>query len=238
MSAKPPLIYVVDDDRSIREALCEYLSGWSFLPCPAASGGELDALLERGNPDAIILDIMMSGEDGLAICKRLNGRFPVLMLSALGDTSDRIVGLELGADDYLPKPFDPRELVARLRAIIRRRADPSQPGLVKALLEFDGWLLDEVGRLLIDRTGRPVSVTAGEFELLCAFLARPQQVLSRDRLLQLTQGPLADASDRAIDLGVSRLRRKLAAHGGQDFIQTVWGEGYRFSAPVHKRAER
>ena len=112
MNAKLPVIFVVDDDRSIRTALCDYLAQWGFEPRPAASGKELDALLALETPDAIILDIMMAGEDGLAVCKRLGGRFPILMLSALGDTADRVLGLELGADDYLPKPFDPRELVA------------------------------------------------------------------------------------------------------------------------------
>lgn len=233
MDVKPPIIFVVDDDRSIRSALCDYLGQWGFAPRPAASGVELDALLARERPDAIILDIMMAGEDGLAVCKRLNGRFPILMLSALGQTADRVLGLELGADDYLPKPFDPRELVARLKAIMRRRA--SEDGVeARQILRFAGWTLDESAQQLREPGGEVVPLTSGEFSLMLAFASRPQRVLSRDMLLQLSQGPLSESNDRAIDLAVSRLRRKLGASGGGDLIQTVWGEGYRFSACVER----
>lgn len=231
---KPPIIFVVDDDRSIRSALCDYLDQWGFVPRAAASGVELDALLARERPDAIVLDIMMAGEDGLAVCKRLNGRFPVLMLSALGETADRVLGLELGADDYLPKPFDPRELVARLKAIMRRRT--AQEGAdVRQILRFAGWILDESAQQLREPGGGDVPLTSGEFSLMLAFASRPQRVLSRGMLLQLSQGPLSESNDRAIDLAVSRLRRKLAARsGGGGLIQTVWGEGYRFSPPVER----
>jgi two-component system OmpR family response regulator len=238
MTARAPLILVVDDDRSIREALCEYLEQWGFSVRAAASGAEADAVIAGEPPDAIVLDIMMPGEDGLALCKRLKGRFPVLMLSALGSSADRILGLELGADDYLPKPFDPRELVARLRAVMRRRESPSGAGEAGALMVFDGWSLHEAARELVDATGAPVALTGGEFDLLLAFASRPQRILSRQLLLQLTQGPLSESYDRAVDLTVSRLRRKLRARGGDHLVQTVWGEGYRFTVPVQRRQLR
>jgi two-component system OmpR family response regulator len=237
MNAGTPLIFVVDDDRSIRGALCDYLAQWSFAVRPAASGAELDALLAREQPDGIILDIMMGGEDGLAICRRLNGRFPILMLSALGDTADRVLGLEVGADDYLPKPFDPRELVARLKAIMRRHS-ANPPGNERKLLRFAGWTLDEAAQLVLSPGGDSLPLTGGEFSLLLAFASRPQRVLSRDMLLQLSQGPLSDSNDRAIDLTVSRLRRKLGNEGGGELIQTVWGEGYRFDATVERVRSR
>lgn len=232
MHMRAPLILVVDDDESIREALCEYLEQWGFAVHSASGGGEADKLIARDIPDAIVLDIMMPGEDGLALCKRLNNRFPVLMLSALGSSADRILGLELGADDYLPKPFDPRELVARLRAIIRRRSEPAP---AKDILEFGGWVLDVDARSVLDSTGQEIALTSGEFALLQAFASRPQRLLSRDMLLQMTQGPLSESYDRAIDLAVSRLRRKLEAGGGEGFVQTIWGEGYRFTPQVRRR---
>jgi two-component system OmpR family response regulator len=158
------------------------------------------------------------------------------MLSALGDTADRVLGLELGADDYLPKPFDPRELVARLKAIMRRHSLNDKEE--RQLLRFAAWTLDEAAQLVLSPSGDPLPLTSGEFSLLLAFVSRPQRVLSRDMLLQLSQGPLSDSNDRAIDLAVSRLRRKLGGEGGGELIQTVWGEGYRFSAPVERIRSR
>lgn len=231
MTARTPHILVVDDDTSTREAIEEYLSEWGFAVRTAAEamGAEREIALEA--PDAIVLDVMLPGEDGLSFCRRLGARFPVLMLSALGSAGDRTLGIEIGADDYLAKPFDPRELVARLRAIMRRRFEPAG----HMVFEFDGWLLDPFAYQVKDDAGHEVALTGGEFDLLHAFVTRPQQLLSREMLLHMTQGRLADRYDRSVDLSVSRLRRKLAAQGGGDFVQTVWGEGYRFGIAVDRR---
>lgn len=176
---------------------------------------------------------MLPGEDGLAICRRLAGRgTPILMLSALGEAEDRIVGLELGAADYLAKPFVPRELLARVRAVLRRPQAEAADG---RMLQFLGWRFDREAHQLQDPSGQPVALTSGELRLLAAFLERPQRLLSRERLLQATQGDSAESFDRAIDLAISRLRRKLAAHGGAALIETVRGEGYRFAAAVLRR---
>jgi two-component system OmpR family response regulator len=226
-------IVVVDDDDSVREAAAEYLQKHGYRVRTAADGADLDTALAEAPADLVILDLMMPGEDGLSICRRLaSGGPPVLMVSALGDTTDRVVGLELGASDYLPKPYDPRELLARVRAVLRRR-DPDEAGGRLAFL-FDGWRFDADAGRLYDPDRAPVDLTPGEMRLLRALLERPGLLLSRDRLLELTGGPDPEPFDRAIDLAVSRLRRKLEPGGGRTMIETVRGIGYRFQPQVRR----
>ncbi|WP_433935055.1 response regulator [Brevundimonas diminuta] len=223
-------ILIVDDDASLRAALQDYLSGAGYAVRTADSGGAMDARLAEAAPDLVVLDVMMPGEDGLSICRRLQGRAPVLMLSAMGETTDRIVGLEVGAADYLPKPFEPRELLARVRAVLRR------PTLLDEATDrpliFEGWTLEVETRRLTDPTGAPVELTGGEFALLLTFLRSSGRILSRDQILENTHGPLAENFDRAVDLAVSRLRRKLDRPGQAPLIETVRGAGYRFRTPV------
>jgi two-component system OmpR family response regulator len=196
----------------------------------------MDAVLDRFAPDLVVLDLMMPGEDGLSICKRLSGADgpAVIMLSAMGEETDRIVGLELGADDYLPKPCSPRELLARTRAVLRRRREVPEAGQA-AVLEFDGWTLDLVRRELRSAAGVVANLSGGEFHLLRTFLERPGRVLTRDQLLDLARGPSSDAFDRAIDVQISRLRRKLDDGSGRDPIRTVRGEGYLYAGQVRRR---
>ena len=227
-------VLVVDDDSSIRDALCEYLRGHGFAVRGAEGAAEMDRLLAEGPADIVVLDVMMPGEDGLSVCRRLAPRgVPVLMLSALGDTTDRIVGLEIGAGDYLPKPFDPRELLARVRALLRNRAkvEDREPG---GRLFFEGWRMDLETRSLHAPSGIATPLTSGEFSLLRVFAERPGRLLSRDQLLDLTRGGDVGPYDRAVDLAVSRLRRKLESGGGGALIETVRGEGYRFLPPVRR----
>ena len=226
-------ILIVDDDASLRAALADYLTGAGYAVRTADGGEAMDARLAEAEPDLVVLDVMMPGEDGLSICRRLQqGRAPVLMLSAMGETTDRIVGLEVGAADYLPKPFEPRELLARIRAVLRR------PVLVEETadrtLAFEGWSLGTEARRLTDPTGMPVELTGGEFALLLTFLRSAGRILSRDQILENTHGPLAENFDRAVDLAVSRLRRKLERPGQAALIETVRGAGYRFRAPVRR----
>lgn len=229
----PPAVIVVDDDHSVRDALCEYLSNQGFAVRGATDAREMDRQLSDAPADLIVLDLMLPGEDGLSICRRLSrdGQ-PVLMLSALGSTVDRVVGLELGASDYLAKPFDPRELLARVRAVLRRGGSPDGGDQARRLV-FEGWTLDIDDRLLLSPDGEPVALTARDRRLLLIFLERPRRLLSRDQLLDLLDENDAESFDRTIDLAVSRLRRKLGE--AARFIETVRGEGYRFVAPVTRR---
>jgi two-component system, OmpR family, response regulator len=229
----PEDIIVVDDDESVRDAAADYLRHHGYRVRTAANGETLDRALDDAPADLVILDLMMPGEDGLSICRRLAREGPpVLMISALGGTTDRVVGLELGASDYLPKPFDPRELLARVRAVLRRRA-PDGAGAGTVWL-FDGWRFEPEAGRLHDPERQPVALTSGEMILLRAFLERPGLLLSRDRLIELTRGADAEPFDRAVDLAVSRLRRKLAAGGGRGMIETVRGLGYRFQPQVRR----
>jgi two-component system OmpR family response regulator len=225
-------IIVVDDDRSVRDAAAEYLESHGYRVRTAGNAAALDSALAERSADLVILDVMMPGEDGLSICRRLmpNGP-PVLIVSALGGTTDRIVGLELGASDYLPKPFDPRELLARVRAVLRRRSGEADDRLI---FSFESWSFDTEAGRVFDPEGKPVDLTAGEMLLLRAFVERPGLLLSRERLLELTKGPDPEPFDRAIDLAVSRLRRKLEAGGGRGMIETVRGIGYRFQPQVRR----
>ncbi|MEM1080365.1 MAG: response regulator [Pseudomonadota bacterium] len=230
--SEPPHILIVDDDASIRDAVSDYLSDHGFDTTTAQDAAEMDQQLQVGRFDLLVLDLMMPGEDGLSVCRRLGSNGPpILVLSALGETTDRIVGLEIGASDYLAKPFEPRELLARIRALLRRVASNSTG--VARVYRFDDWALDYEKRVLTDPTGHEVSLTAGDVSLLTAFLERPGRILSRDQLLDWARGREAEAFDRSIDLAVSRIRGKLSPDGDR-LIATVRGEGYRFTAKVHQ----
>ncbi|MDR1423327.1 MAG: response regulator [Azoarcus sp.] len=237
-------ILIVDDDRDIRTLLASYLEKQGLRCTTAADGREMRAALEAHRIDLIVLDIMMPGEDGLTLCRNLrasngpNADTPVLMLTARGEDMDRIIGLEMGADDYLPKPFVPRELFARVRAILRRaRALP--PNLAAASsapareLRFANWRLDTVARHLIDAGGTVVALSGAEYRMLNVFLSHPQRVLSRDQLMEFTQGREADVFDRSIDLLMSRLRQRLGDNAREPaIIKTVRNEGYVLACEV------
>ncbi len=231
-----PHILIVDDHREIRDAVSQYLRRNGYRTTTARDAVEMDARLKAGRFDLIVLDVMMPGEDGLSVCRRLSaqGVAPILMLTALGEETDRIIGLEIGADDYLPKPFNPRELLARIKAILRRTGNRQPAERIEGRhLKFAGWELDPDRRLLTHDDGREVSLTTAEFRLLQVFLARPRFVLSREQLLDLTSGREAHVFDRTIDNQVSRLRRKIEddpAHPA--IITTVRGGGYSLSVDV------
>jgi two-component system OmpR family response regulator len=231
-------ILVVDDDPGIRDVISEFLVRHGYTVDTAADGREMEHALSRQKPDVIVLDLMLPGEDGLAICRRMaRPEGPALiMLSAMGEETDRIVGLELGADDYLGKPCNPRELLARVRAVMRRRqeARPVKESL-GAACDFAGWRLDLVRHELRSPQGVVVNLSSGEFSLLRAFVERPQRVLTRDQLLEFARGPRTEAFDRAIDVQISRLRRKLEDTGGAtELIRTVRSEGYIFTPKVSR----
>ncbi|MGG1948757.1 response regulator [Trinickia sp. NRRL B-1857] len=233
-------VLVVDDDRGIRELVGAYLEKNGMRVSLAANGREMRAALQFAVPDLIVLDLMMPGEDGLMLCRELRaGKFrtvPVVMLTARGDETDRIVGLEMGADDYLAKPFAVRELFARIRSVLRR-ARMLPPGMqvteVAPMLAFGDWRLDTTARHLLDEQGTMVALSGAEYRLLRVFVDHPQRVLTRDQLLNLTQGRQADPFDRSIDLLVSRLRQRLRDGAREPrYIKTLRNEGYVFSAAV------
>ncbi len=238
MTAQGARILMVDDDPGIRDVVSEFLGRHGYTVSTAADAREMERALERGPVDLIVLDVMLPGEDGLAVCRRVasgDGGPPIIMLSAMGEDTDRIVGLELGADDYLAKPCNPRELLARIRAVLRRAESRGASSTVGASCEFAGWALDLVRRELCSPQGVVVNLSSGEFSLLRVFVERPQRVLTRDQLLELARGPDSDAFDRAIDVQISRLRRKLDdGGGGQDLIRTIRNEGYMFTAKVRR----
>ncbi|TNI61227.1 response regulator [Aeromonas veronii] len=230
-------ILVVDDHSEIRDLLKRFLEQHGLRVSCARDGKEMKRLLEEREFDLLVLDLMMPGEDGLTLCRelRVKSNLPIIMLTAMGEETDRIIGLEMGADDYLAKPFNPRELLARIKAVMRRTQADNQPA-AEALtrdLRFDRWLLDVNRRELVDEDGVGLSLSTAEFDLLKVFLERPQRVLSRDQLLDLARGREAVAFDRAIDTLVSRLRRKLERDPkNPELIKTIWGGGYMFSADV------
>src|SRR3990167_4892378 len=233
-------ILIVDDDREIRELVGNYLKKNGLRTTVVADGRQMRSFLESTPVDLIVLDIMMPGDDGLMLCRELRAgkhkATPVLMLTARNDETDRIIGLEMGADDYLVKPFAARELLARINAVLRRtRMLP--PNLVVTesgrLLAFGRWRLDTSARHLLDEDGTMVALSGAEYRLLRVFLDHPQRVLNRDQLLNLTQGRDADLFDRSIDLLVSRLRQRLLDDAREPaYIKTVRSEGYVFSLPV------
>ncbi|MBJ3776070.1 response regulator [Acuticoccus mangrovi] len=228
-----PHILVVDDARDIREPLGTYLKKHGHRVSLAADAARAREVVQNGAIDLVVLDIMMPGEDGLSFCRWLAGRGgpPVILLTAMVEDADRIVGLEIGADDYVVKPFNPRELLARIRAVLRR-VPPTPPTVASGLRRFAGFVHDPDQRTL-EKDGDKVSLTSGENRLLGVLLDRPRQVLTRDQLLDLTAGREAKPYDRAIDNQVSRLRRKIEADPKQPaIIVTEWGGGYRLAADV------
>ena len=229
-------ILMVDDDPGIRDVVSDFLGRHGYAVSTAGDAREMEQALERDPVDLIVLDVMLPGEDGLAICRRLavSDAPPIIMLSAMGEDTDRIVGLELGADDYLSKPCNPRELLARIRAVLRRAEQTGAADELGAAYEFAGWRLDLVRRELRSPQGVVVNLSSGEFSLLRAFVERPQRVLTRDQLLDFARGPDSDAFDRAIDVQISRLRRKLDDGGGHDLIRTIRNEGYMFTPRVKR----
>jgi len=229
-------ILVVEDDRETRELVTRYLSGRGFRVTAVRNGVEMRQAMEGGSFALLLLDLMLPGEDGLSICRKLRAvqaTIPIIMLTALGEEADRIVGLESGADDYLPKPFSPRELVARITAVLRRGDATALAVEPEARLSFVGFILEPARRRLLNPEGAEVELTGGEYDLLVALVRRPRRVLNRDQLLDLTRGREASPFDRSIDVQISRLRRKLqCAPQGAEIIKTVRFGGYVFAAEV------
>jgi two-component system phosphate regulon response regulator OmpR len=230
-TAQTPKVLVVDDDVRLRDLLTRYLSEQGFQASALPDGRDLDKKLQRDPPHLVVLDLMLPGEDGLAICRRLRcagETVPIIMLTAKGEDVDRIVGLESGADDYLPKPFNPRELVARIQAVLRRHAGPlayATP-VPEGTIPFGPYRLDLAARALVGST-EPIRLTTGEFALIRVFAQHPRQPLAREKLMLLARGREHDAFDRAIDVQVSRLRKLVEPDPANPrYLQTVWGFGY------------
>ena len=227
-------ILVIDDDVRLRDLLTRYLDEQGFDVKALADASQLDKRLQRDPPHLIVLDLMLPGEDGLSICRRLragNDLTPIIMLTAKVEDVDRIVGLEVGADDYLPKPFNPRELLARIHAVLRRRPAPEAPGAPSkeaAVVNFGPFEFDLSLRRL-SKNGEQIALTTGEFSMLKALVRHPRQPLSRDKLAQLARGREFEPFDRSLDVQISRLRKMLEPDPAQPrYIQTVWGVGYVF----------
>jgi two-component system OmpR family response regulator len=231
-------ILIVDDHREIRDLVARALAREGFRVSAAADGRAMRKLMADSRVDLILLDLMLPGEDGLSLCRTLRAESdtPIIMLTAKGDEVDRVIGLEMGADDYLPKPFGSRELVARIRAVLRRtrnRAEPAPPERRPRRYRFDRWELDTGARELLRDDGVTIPLSTGEYDLLIALVERPQRVLNRDQLLDLARGRAASALDRSVDTQVSRLRKKLERDPGDPkIIKTVWGGGYVFTPAV------
>ncbi|MEM1266960.1 MAG: response regulator [Pseudomonadota bacterium] len=234
MDTPEPQILIIDDARDIREPLGQYLRKQGYRTVLAANAGEARRSLAESTPALVVLDVMMPGEDGLSLCRWLvsEGGPPVILLTAMADETDRIVGLELGADDYLVKPFNPRELLARIRAVLRRAPQP-EAKVATGRRRFGPWCHDPAAQEIAHTDGRVVALTSGESRLLSVLLDRPHSVMSRDRLLDLTAGRDAKAYDRAIDNTISRLRRKIEEDPkAPRLIVTEWGGGYRLATDV------
>ncbi len=235
-----PHILIVDDNREIRDLVARALVKESFRVSTAADGRAMRKLMADARIDLVLLDLMLPGEDGLSLCRalRTESDIPIIMLTAKGEEIDRVIGLELGADDYLPKPFGSRELVARIKAVLRRsdtkleRSNEPKP----KRYNFDRWILDTGTRSLLRNDGVTLPLSTGEYDLLIAFVERPQRVLNRDQLLDLARGRSATGLDRSIDTQVSRLRKKLEPDPGEpQIIKTVWGGGYIFTPSVNSQ---
>ena len=234
MSEPKTRILVVDDDARLRDLLNRYLTEQGYAVRVVRDAVEMNRYIARERYDLMILDLMLPGEDGLSVCRRLRGggeKLPIIMLTAKGDDVDRIVGLEVGADDYLPKPFNPRELVARIQAVLRRQPPAGPPGAPSAdpqVAEFGDFHFNLAARSLT-KNGADVPLTTGEFALLKVLVQHPRSPLSRDKLMELARGREFGAFDRSIDVQVSRLRRLIEPDPAKPvFIQTVWGFGYVF----------
>ncbi|TXM60957.1 response regulator [Methylobacterium sp. WL120] len=232
-------LLVVDDHRDIRDPLAAYLRRHDLRVSVAADAAAARTILNTSAIDLVVLDVMMPGEDGLSLCRHIREVHdtPVILLTAMAEQTDRIVGLEIGGDDYVTKPFDPRELLARVKNLLRRAAalprERAEPGALR--LAFDRWVLDGDRRELVGEGGEAVVLSTAEFRLLAALVRRPRVVLSRDQLLDLTSGRTAQAFDRSIDNQVSRLRRKLERDPAHpELLKTVWGGGYVFAADVRE----
>jgi two-component system OmpR family response regulator len=237
MMSERPHVLIVDDDREIRGLLAQYLEKHDFRTTAVADGREMRRTLERSHVDLLVLDLMLPGEDGLSLCRELRSRsqLPIIMLTARGEDVDRIVGLELGADDYVAKPFNPRELLGRIKAVLRRSAhaprDPS-PASVRGF-SFGVWRLDTVTRALTNGEGREVALSGAEYRLLAVLLGSGNRVLTRAQLTELLRGRDADPFDRSIDVRVSRLRQILGDDArAPQIIKTVYGEGYVIGVDV------
>lgn len=228
-----PHILLVEDDREIRTLVARYLSESAFRVSLARDGREMDKILADSKIDLVLLDLMLPGENGLALCRRLRetGNMPIMIVSAKGDEIDRIVGLEMGADDYLPKPFNPRELLARIQAVLRRQAPlpiPGAPTTTANVVEFGGYSLDLAARRL-SKGGADIALTTGEFALLKILVSHPREPLSREKLMELARGREHEPFDRSIDIQVSRVRKLIEPDPAHPrYIQTVWGFGYVF----------
>ncbi|KPG02069.1 transcriptional regulator [Rhodopseudomonas sp. AAP120] len=235
MSEQTPQILVVDDDPEIRKLLARYVEGQAFRVLLASSCSELRERIASNQIDLVVLDVMLPDGSGLDACRDLRAKrnqIPIILLTALKEDVDRIVGLEMGADDYLGKPFNPRELVARIRAVLRRRSEIASPAESSKKYRFEGFIADPQLRSVVDAQGAPIELTGAEFDLLQVFLDRPGRVLSRDQLLDLTRGRDGDVFDRSIDVLVSRLRRKLDTSGITPLLKTVRNGGYQFVVKV------
>lgn len=234
MADPSPHILIVDDDAEIRKLLSAFLSDNGYRVTTAANGRRVRDSIAKGDIDLLVLDVMLPDSNGFDLCRtvRATSSTPIIMLTAKGGEMDRIVGLELGADDYLPKPFNPRELLARIKAILRRaRSTADKP--TRRTVRFEGWTLDTLRRELHSPSGVLVDLSGGEYDLLMTFVDSPQRVLSREQLLDLTRHRVATSFDRSIDVQVSRLRRKLGGdEGSESLIKTVRGAGYMFVASV------
>ncbi|MDR3531144.1 MAG: response regulator [Rhodopila sp.] len=233
-----PHILIVDDNREIRELVGHALTREGFRITAVGDGKAMQRALADSHIDLIVLDLMLPGEDGLSLCRRVRAEseVPIIMLTAKGEEVDRVIGLEMGADDYMPKPFGSRELIARIRAVLRRNRRPPAPSETAPeprCYSFDRWVLNTENRELLRDDGVTVPTSTGEYELLLALVERPQRVLSRDQLLDLARGRAAAVFDRSIDTQVSRLRKKLEHDPAEPrIIKTVWGGGYMFAASV------
>lgn len=238
MPKKTPHILIVDDDREIRTLVGRSLEREGFRVTAVGDGGDMMKAIDKGAFDLVVLDIMLPGKDGLQLCRDLRARnvsTPIILLTAKGEDVDRIIGLEMGADDYVSKPFNSRELIARIKAVLRRSSAPKANEQTRSAryVTFGDWRLDTVARELLDGDGSVVSLSTGEFDLLNVFVSHAQTVLSRDQLLDLAKRRSAIVFDRSIDIQVSRLRRKLGDDAKEPkIIKTVWGGGYVFTPDV------